>query len=48
MPDIKPEPENRSAEPAAEIPESEEPEVVAHSYDDEELSPCCIVNNSAL
>jgi hypothetical protein len=42
------EPGNQPAEPENEIPESEEPEVIAHSYDDEELSACCIVNNSEL
>jgi len=43
-----PEPEIQPAEPEDEIPESGEPEVIAHSYEDEELSPCCIVNNSPL
>jgi hypothetical protein len=44
--DTMPEPTDTTPEPADTAPEPEEIEVVAHSYDDEELNAGCVLNNS--
>ena len=42
-----PEPADTIPEPADTAPEPEEIEVVAHSYDDEELNAGCVLNHSS-